>query len=85
MGILEIIGGVIVLITCVIIVFACLMQSPKQQDLGSAMTGSSNSDSFYGKNSGSSREAALIALTKILAVAFFVVTLCLNIIIPLFD
>ena len=74
MGVIEIIGGVLLLISSLFIIIVTLMQSQKQQGMTSAITGAEN-DSFYGKNSGNTREAALERLT---AVIFFVVTLLVN-------
>ena len=63
MGVIEIIGGVLLLISSLFIIIVTLMQSQKQQGMTSAITGAEN-DSFYGKNSGNTREAALERLTN---------------------
>ncbi len=83
MGILEIIGGIVILLSSIIIIIATIFQSPKQQDLGSALSGSSGDDGYYGKDKGSSREEALASLTRILAIVLFVGTLAVNIIVAL--
>lgn len=44
-----------------------------------AITGGSN-DSFYGKNAGRTKEAALNRITKILAGLFFIITVAINIV-----
>lgn len=77
MSVIEIIGGVLLLIASLFIIIVTLMQSQKQQGMTSAITGAEN-DSFYGKNSGNTREAALERLTKVCAVIFFIVTLAVN-------
>ena len=77
MGAIEIISGIVLIACSVFIVVITLMQSQKQQGMTSAIQGSNN-DSFYGKNSGNTREAALERLTKVCAVIFFVVTLVVN-------
>ncbi len=77
MSVIEIVGGVLLLIASLFIIIVTLMQSQKQQGMTSAITGAEN-DSFYGKNSGNTREAALERLTKVCAVIFFVVTLVVN-------
>mgnify|MGYP000243091859 CR=1 FL=1 len=77
MGVIEIISGIVLIACSVFIVVITLMQSQKQQGMTSAITGAEN-DSFYGKNSGNTREAALERLTKVCAVIFFVVTLLVN-------
>lgn len=76
-GAIQIIGGILMLVCCVLIIAVTMMQEHKQQDMGSAISG--KSDSFYGKgNVSSSREQALARLTKILAVALFVITIAVN-------
>ena len=83
MGVLEIIGGAVLLATCIVIVILCLSQESKSQDsMTAALTGAS-SDSFYGKNEGRTREAILAKITRIGGIVLFVVTLAVNII-PIF-
>ncbi len=78
MSVLEIVSGVLLLLACVCIVIVCLLQETKQQNM-SAITGGSESDSFYGKNGGRTREAKLARFTKISAFALFVITIVVNI------
>lgn len=83
MGVLEIVGGVVLLIVCIAIIILCLSQEQKSQDsMTAALTGAS-SDSFYGKNEGRSREAILAKITRTGGIILFVVTLAVNII-PIF-
>ena len=83
MSILEIIGGVVLLLICVLITIICLAQEQKSQDsMTGALTGASG-DSFYGKNEGRTKEAILGKITRTLGIIFFVVTLAVNLI-PLF-
>ncbi|MBO5163796.1 MAG: preprotein translocase subunit SecG [Ruminococcus sp.] len=83
MSILEIIGGAILLVTCITIIVLCLAQESKSQDsMTAALTGAS-SDSFYGKNEGRSREAILAKITRTAGIILFVLTLAVNII-PIF-
>lgn len=50
MSVLEIIGGVLLIITCILAVILCLLQDSKQQqNMTAAITGGAN-DSFYGQN-----------------------------------
>ncbi|MBE6838851.1 MAG: preprotein translocase subunit SecG [Ruminococcus sp.] len=77
MSIYEIIGGAVLLLASVIIIIANLLQETKQPGLSSAIGGGSN-ESFYGKNSGRSREAKLVRFTGAMTVIFFIVTLALN-------
>ncbi|NLZ46907.1 MAG: preprotein translocase subunit SecG [Clostridiales bacterium] len=80
MSIIQIISGIVLLIASVVIILVVLIQESKEQGgLSSAIGGSSN-DSFYGKNSGRSRDAQLTKFTKICAITFYVVTLAVNII-----
>ena len=52
MSILEIIGGILLILTCVLAVILCLLQDSKQQqNMTAAITGGAN-DSFYEKNEG---------------------------------
>lgn len=83
MSVLEIIGGAVLLLICVLIVIVCLAQEQKSQDsMTAALTGAS-SDSFYGKNEGRTKEAILCKITRVLGIILFVATLAVNII-PLF-
>ena len=83
MSVLEIIGGVLLLIVCVLMIIVCLSQEQKSQDsMTAALTGAST-DSFYGKNEGRSKEAILNRITRILGIIMFVVTLAVNIV-PIF-
>ncbi|MBR6982400.1 MAG: preprotein translocase subunit SecG [Ruminococcus sp.] len=83
MSVLEIIGGIVLLIVSVIIILICLAQEQKSQDsMTAALTGAS-SDSFYGKNEGRSKEAILNKITRALGIILFIATLAVNII-PLF-
>lgn len=78
MSVLEIISGVLLLLSCLCIIIVCLMQESKQQGMSGAITGGAN-ESFYGKNSGRTREAKLARFTKIAAAVMFVATLVVNI------
>jgi preprotein translocase subunit SecG len=76
-GVMQIIGGSILIILSVLIIILVLMQSKKDQGMTSAVTGASN-DSFYGKNSMNTREKALERLTKYCAILFFVLAIAVN-------
>ena len=83
MSTLEIIGGAVLLVVCLVIVVLCLSQEQKSQDsMTAALTGAS-SDSFYGKNEGRTKEAILAKITRVLGIVLFVVTLAVNIV-PIF-
>ncbi len=80
MEVVEIVGGILLLITCVLTILLCLMQDQKaDQNMTSAITGASN-DSFYGKNAGRTKEAILCKITRVLATIFFLATIAVTII-----
>lgn len=77
--------GAFLLLVCVLLIVFCLLQDQKtQQNMTSAITGGSN-DSFYGKNAGRTKEAALNKVTKILAALFFIITIVVNLVPVLLD
>ena len=83
MSVLEMIGGGVLLLVCVLITIICLAQEQKSQDsMTAALTGAS-ADSFYGKNEGRTNEAILCKITRTLGIILFIVTLAVNIV-PLF-
>lgn len=82
MSIVEIVSGILLLVSSLFIILVTLLQESKQQGMTSAIGGASN-DSFYGKNSGRSREAKLVKLTTIMAIIFFLCALAVNMV-PLF-
>ena len=85
MSTMEIIMGAVLLVVCTLLIIFCLLQDQKtQQNMTSAITGGSN-DSFYGKNAGRTKEAALNKVTKILAACLFIVTIVVNLVPVLFD
>ena len=78
MSILEIIGGVMLILTCILAIILCLLQDSKQQqNMTSAITGGAN-DSFYGQNEGRTKEAIFRKVTRILLILFFALTIALN-------
>lgn len=85
MNVFEIIGGVLLIITCLLAVVLCLFQDNKQQqNMTTAITGGAN-DSFYGKNEGRTKEAILRKITTVLLVIFFVLTIAVNAVIKFMD
>ncbi len=83
MSTLEIIGGAVLLLVCLLIIIFCLAQEQKSQDsMTAALTGAS-ADSFYGKNEGRSKEAILNKITRTLGIIMFILVLAVNII-PIF-
>lgn len=83
MGALEVAGGIVILLVCLVTIIICLSQEQKTQDsMTAALTGSS-AESFYDKNQGRSKEAILNKITRTLAIILFVAVLAVNII-PIF-
>lgn len=78
MGIFEIISAIILIIACVFIVVVVLMKDTKTQ-MSQTISGST-ADSYYGKNSGRTKDAMLNKATIAACVVFFVLALAVNII-----
>lgn len=80
MSVIELVGGICLLISCLLIIVFCLAQDQKQeQNMSSAITGGTF-DSEYSKNSSGTKEAILKRWTLWLAIVFFVATLVINIV-----
>ncbi len=67
---------VLFILICVALTSLVLMQEGKQQGLG-AIGGIA--DTYWGKNKGRSMEGVLVKSTTILAIAFMIIALLLNI------
>lgn len=76
MEILRLVLQVIFAIVCIALTVIVLMQEGKSAGLGSI---AGISDTYWGKNKGRSMEGALVKITRILAVLFFVLAAVLNI------
>lgn len=76
MNILKVILGVIYLVISLFLIIIVLMQESKQQGI-SVITG--ESESFFGKNKGSSREARLARYTITGSVFFGVIAVILGV------
>lgn len=76
MSLLEIIGGAVLLVISIFLIVVIMLQESKRSGIG-VVTGMS--DSYFGKNSGRTKEAMLARLTKIMAVAFFLLTVLLGV------
>lgn len=77
MSILEIVFGILLIISSILIITVVMFQDSKQSGL-SVMTGTS--DSYLSKNKGRTLQDKLITVTKIFIVLFFVVTIAVNLI-----
>lgn len=75
MSLLEIIGGALLLAISVFLIVVIMLQESKRAGIGVV---SGMADSYFGKNSGRTKEALLARITKIMAVAFFVITIFLG-------
>ena len=69
---IEIIGSILLIITCVLVTITVLFQSSSKQDGLSALGGKSVAASVA---EAKSNNAKLVKITKVLAVVFFVITL----------
>ena len=65
--------GAVLLIASIIIVVLVMLQQSKQAGLSGAIAG--GADTFFGKSKGRTMEQKLVKLTKISAIAFFILTL----------
>ena len=75
MGVLRAILTVLFILDCLALVIVVLMQEGKAAGLG-AISGAA--ETYWGKNKGRSMEGMLVKLTKILAVAFILFAVILN-------
>lgn len=76
MGTLRLILTIIYILDCVFLAVVVLMQEGKSAGLGSI---GGAAESYWGKNKGRSMEGKLVAITKISAVLFLVLSAVLNI------
>ena len=75
MGVLRVILTVLFILDCIALVIVVLMQEGKAAGLG-AISGAA--ETYGGKNKGRSMEGMLVKLTKVLAVAFILFAVVLN-------
>ncbi len=67
--------GIVLIVAAVFLVVAVLLQSGKDKSLSSAISGSSSSDTYYGKNKSNSRDYILNKLTTVVAIVFALLVL----------
>ncbi len=79
MSIPQIILGAVVLALCIVTIACISMQQGKSNGLG-ALTGESDTDTFFGKNKGRSRESRLSKLTIVLSIVLVVCILALDVV-----
>jgi len=75
MGALKTVIAIIFIIVCILLEVLVLMQEGKSAGLGSI---SGAAETYWGKNKGRSMEGLLVKLTKIMAVAFLLLAVLLN-------
>ena len=75
MGALRVVLTVIYIIVCIALMVLVLMQEGKTAGLG-AVSGAA--ETYWGKNKGRSMEGKLVKITTVLAVAFMVFAIVLN-------
>ena len=76
MGALRVIVTILYVIICIALVVVVIAQEGKSAGLSGAINGVA--DTYWGKNKGRSIEGKLELLTKILATAFIVLSVVLN-------
>ncbi len=74
MNVFEMIGGVVMVLMSIAISLLVLLQEGSKGGGITALTGG-DSDSFFGKNGGLTRDAMLYRATRFCAIVFFVVTI----------
>lgn len=77
-----ILGGVLMVISLVLVVLV-LKQQSKAEGLSGAISGGS-SDTYFGKHKGRSNEAKLEKLTKIFCTVFIILTLVTTLVVGFF-
>ncbi len=78
MNVIEIVCGVLLLVACLVLIVLVMMQEGKQGM--SQSLGGGSSDSYLDKNSGRTLDAVLAKITKIAAIAFFVLTIVVTVV-----
>ena len=75
MGMLEVVAGVMLILSCLAIIFVVLAQEPKGQGLSSVITGT---EMMSGETRARSKEASQAKFTRYAAIAFFILTIVVN-------
>lgn len=75
MGVLRIVITIIYVLNCIGLATIVLLQEGKQQGLG---TIAGMADTYWGQNKGRSMEGKLVMVTRIMAAAFIILSLVLN-------
>ena len=72
MSALQYVFGAVLIILAVFLIIVVLLQESRSAGLSGAISG--GADTFFGKSKGRTMEQKLVKLTKISAIAFFVLT-----------
>lgn len=75
MSVWEIVGGCLMLAVGIFIIIVVMLQESKQPGLSSSIGGGTD---YETRGRGKTSEAILVKLTKISAIAFFIITLAVN-------
>ena len=75
---LKVVLGIFYMLICLVLIIIILKQESKGDGLSSVITGE-NSESFFSKNKGLSKERFLSKLTVVLSVFFAVVAIVLSV------
>lgn len=70
---LQYVLGAVLIILAIFLIIVVLLQESRSAGLSGAISG--GADTFFGKSKGRTMEQKLVKLTKISAIAFFVLTL----------
>ena len=73
MDALQYVFGAVLIIIAVFLIIVVLLQESRSAGLSGAISG--GADTFFGKSKGRTMEQKLVKLTKISAIAFFILTL----------
>ena len=76
MGALRVIVTILYVLICIALIVVVIAQEGKSAGLSGAINGVA--DTYWGKNKGRSMEGKLEVMTKILATAFIVLSVVLN-------
>ena len=73
MSALQYVLGAVLIILAIFLIIVVLLQESRSAGLAGAISG--GADTFFGKSKGRTMEQKLVKLTKISAIAFFILTL----------
>ncbi len=77
MSALQYVFGAVLIILAIFLIIVVLLQESRSAGLSGAISG--GADTFFGKSKGRTMEQKLVKLTRIPAIAFFILTLGITI------